>query len=179
MRLILVLAAAALALGACGEAPRAGKEPRVALKLAAPNDGGSVRADHVAVSGTVTPADSAVQVAGHDAEVDGGEFTAEVELQPGGNVIDVTASAPGRRPAANAVRVTRDIRVEVPQLAGETLEDANAALRRVGLDSREQRGDSWLDRLLGGTVYVCATDPGAGALAQPRSTVTLETARDC
>ncbi|HET6550125.1 MAG TPA: PASTA domain-containing protein [Solirubrobacter sp.] len=179
MRLLLVLAAAGLALGACGEAPRAANEPRVTLKLSLPNDGGSVRADHVAVRGTVVPADAAVQVAGADAEVDGGEFVADIALQPGGNVIDITATAPGRRTAANAVRVVRDMRVEVPRLAGSEFEAASAELERLGLGASEQSRDSWLDRLLGGTAYVCATQPRAGALVQPRSTVTLETAGDC
>ena len=37
-----------------------------------------MRAETVAVRGTVTPADAAVRVAGKDAEVNGGEFSAEV-----------------------------------------------------------------------------------------------------
>ena len=76
----------------------------------------------------MTPGDAAVRVAGAEAEVDGGQFFAEVKLQPGGNVIDVTATAPGRRAATDAVRVLRDMRVEVP-----------AARRRRGRCRRRRR----------------------------------------
>ena len=79
------------------------------LKLELPDDGGIVRTDEVEVRGTVTPADAAVQVAGEDAQVDGGEFVADVTLTPGDNVIDVSATSPGRRPATDALRVKRDI----------------------------------------------------------------------
>ena len=67
--------AAGLALAACGETPRPTSEPRVKLKLALPDDGGTVREDRIEVRGTVTPADAAVQVAGSDAEVEGGSST--------------------------------------------------------------------------------------------------------
>ena len=86
MRQLALVLAAGLTLAACGEAPRATTEPRVKLKLELPDDGGSIRADAVEVRGTVTPADAAVLVAGRDAEVDGGSFTAHVSLDPGGNV---------------------------------------------------------------------------------------------
>jgi beta-lactam-binding protein with PASTA domain len=177
-RLALVLVAG-LALSACGETPRAATEPRVRLKLAVPDDGGQVRAESVEVHGTVTPADAAVQVAGTDAQVDAGEFTATVALQPGGNVIDITASAPGRRPAADAVRVTRDIRVEVPPLVGLEVGAATAQLKQRGLKASEVDHDSWLERVLGGEVDVCSIQPGAGALVQPHATITLQTSRNC
>jgi hypothetical protein len=177
-RLALILAAG-LALSACGEAPRPASEPRVRLKLDVPDDGGQVRADRVEVHGTVTPADAAVQVAGSDAQVDGGEFTATVALQPGGNVIDVTATAPGRRPAADAVRVSRDIRVAVPPVVGLEVGAATAQLKKAGLKASEVDNDSWLERVLGGQVDVCDAQPGAGALVQPHATITLQTSRNC
>ena len=65
------------------------------LDLSAPADGGMLRAETVAVRGTVAPAGAVVFVAGEPAKVAGGTFTATVSLQPGGNVIDVTASSPG------------------------------------------------------------------------------------
>ncbi len=179
MRRLVLLLAAGYALTACGEAPTPATEPRVRLKLAVPDDGGEVRADRVSVRGTVTPGDAAVRVAGEAADVEGGEFTAEVALAPGGNVIDITATAPGRRPATDAVRVTRDIRVEVPRLVGLEFDDASARLDALGLEAVEARGGSWLDRLFGGPVTVCATRPAADELVLPRSSVTLETARDC
>ena len=179
MRTTVILLAAGLALSACGEAPRPAAEPRVQLKLEVPDDGHSVRADHVAVRGTVAPADAAVRVAGHDAAVEGGEFNADIELVPGGNVIDITATSPGRRPATDALRVTRDVRVEVPDLAGSSYDDAAAKLEGLGLVATEERGGGWLDRLLPGPVGVCESSPAAGTLVQPKSTVTLSTAHDC
>ena len=179
MRRLVLLLAAGLALGACGETPRPATEPRVKLKLDAPDDGGSILAERVAVRGTVTPGDAAVRVAGEDADVNDGVFAAEVALQPGGNVIDVTATSPGRRPATGAVRVMRDMRVKVPDVVGRTPEDADAALHTAGLTSVEERGGSWIDRLLPGDVEVCATRPEAGALLEKGSRVTLETARGC
>jgi hypothetical protein len=179
VRRLVLLLATGLALGACGETPRPATEPRVKLKLDAPDNGGSILADRVAVRGTVTPADAAVRVAGEDAEVNDGTFMAEVALQPGGNVIDVTASSPGRRPATDAVRVKRDMRVRVPDVVGRTPEDAGAALRKTGLTSVEERGGSWIDRLLPGGIEVCATRPRAGALLDKGTRVTLESARDC
>jgi hypothetical protein len=179
VRRLVLLLAAGLALSACGETPRPATEPRVKLKLDAPDDGGSILTERVAVRGTVTPADAAVRVAGEDADVSDGAFAAEVALQPGGNVIDVTATSPGRRPATDAVRVTRDMRVAVPNVVGRKPEDADAALRKTGLTSVEERGGSWIDRLLPGGIEVCATRPAAGTLLDKGTRVTLETARDC
>jgi Glucodextranase, domain B/PASTA domain len=178
-RLAALTLAAGLALCACGEAPRSANEPRVRLKLDVPDDGGQVRADRVEVRGTVTPGDAAVQVAGTDAEVDAGQFTASVALQPGGNVIDITATAPGRRPAADAVRVMRDMRVKVPPLVGLEAGAAAAQLKQRGLQASVVDHDSWLERVLGGEVDVCSMQPGAGALVDPRATITLQTSRSC
>jgi hypothetical protein len=179
VRPTFILLVAGLALTACGEAPRPAAEPRVQLKLEVPDDARSVRDDHVAVRGTVVPADAAVQVAGADADVQGGEFNADVELQPGGNVIDITATSPGRRPATDALRIQRDMRVELPDLTGVSYDDAVAKLEGLGLRATEQRGGSWLDNLLPGPANVCATTPNAHALVQPHATVTLETAHNC
>jgi hypothetical protein len=179
MRRIVLVLAAGLTLVACGDEQRPANEPRVTLKLDLPSDGGSVRAETVAVRGTVVPADAAVRVAGEDAQVDSGEFSAEVALQPGGNVIDVTATAPGRRPATDAVRVLRDMRVKLPPLVGEESDAAVEALRQLDLKATVNESGSWLDRVLGGAMEVCATNPTAGTLVEPRSTITLETAPGC
>ena len=181
MRRLVLLLAAGLALAACGEAPRPATEPRVRLKLELPDDGGSVRADRVAVRGTVTPGDAAVRVAGEDAEVEGGEFAAEVALSPGGNVIDITATAPGRRPATDAVRVMRDMRVEVPTLVGTELDAAEAALREARPEGhRGARRQLDRPRCSAAPCAVCATRPPAGTLVDPRSTRDArDRARDC
>jgi len=179
VRFLALILAAGFVLSACGEAPRPTAEPRVKLELALPDDGGTVREDRIEVRGTVTPGDAAVQVAGSEAKVDAGEFHAEVRLEVGGNVIDVTASAPGRRPATDAVRVERDDRVQIPILVGQEVGEATALLARSGLEAQEERGGSWIDRVLGGPAAVCTTEPPEGTLVQPRSTVTLLTGRDC
>ena len=119
---------------------RPATEPRVSLKLDVPSDGGSVRAETVAVRGTVTPADAAVRVAGEDAQVEGGEFSAEVDA-PAGRERDRhhghRARAAG--PATDAVRVLRDMRVKVPPLIGQESDAAVAALRKLDLTARRCR----------------------------------------
>ena len=107
MRFLAVILAAGLLVTGCGASAQSQttSTPRVKLKLALPDDASTTFEDRVEISGTVSPADSTVKVAGEAAEVSGGEFAAEVALEPGGNVIDVSASAPGRRPATDAVRV--------------------------------------------------------------------------
>jgi PASTA domain-containing protein/glucodextranase-like protein len=178
VRRLLVLLAAGLVLNACGETPRPASEPRVKLKLDAPNSGGTTREDHIAVSGTVAPADAAVQVMGVEARVSGGQFTADVQLQPGGNVIDVTASSPGRRSTADALRFLRDMRVDVPRVVGSSPEDASAALKDTGLVPVVEEDGNWLDRLLG-SPQVCAANPPAGTAVAKGTKVTLRTAPDC
>jgi Glucodextranase, domain B/PASTA domain len=170
---------AALALAGCGADARPGTSPRVKLDLAAPADGGMLRAESVEVRGTVEPSGAAVVVAGQPAKVDGGTFTATVALQPGGNVIDVTASSPGHRPASDALRVVRDMRVELPKLAGYDEADAFSRLKELGLRPVEERTDNWLQRLIPGDVNVCATAPRDGTLVQPHSRVTVLVSRNC
>ena len=178
-RRLLLLLAAGLALSACGETPRAATQPRVTLKLTAPDDGGTTRDERVEIRGTVSPGDASVRVGGEDAEVSGGEFVAEVELLPGGNVIDVAATASGRRPASDAVRVERDMRVPVPELVGLEVEPATDALKAAGLEPVEERAGSWIDRLLGGTIQVCAISPPAATLVEKGTRVVMQTAREC
>jgi Glucodextranase, domain B/PASTA domain len=170
---------ATLALAGCGTQARPATTPRVELKLASPGDGRMLRADTVDISGTVAPAGAAVTVAGRAATVDGPRFTATVPLQPGGNVIDVTASSPGHRPAADALRVIRDMRVQLPALTGYDESDAFDRLKGLGLRPVEKRDDSWIDRLIPGSVGVCATQPKGGTLVSPHSAVTVVVAKDC
>ncbi len=170
---------AVIALAACGETPAPSTQPRVTLKLDTPNDGRSLRSGTVAVTGTVSPADAAVTVAGADAKVDGGRFSAQVSLLPGGNVIDVSAAAAGHRPAVDALRVLRDMRIQVPQLAGQSEDDAFGALRKLGLPPQEERDESWIERLIPGGLTVCDTRPAPGALVVKGTTVTVVVARSC
>src|SRR5262249_2551879 len=133
----VLLLAIPLAVAACGNTARPASGPRVTLSLNAPGDTKSVRADSVRVQGTVSPSGASVEVNGKSASVSGGSFSADVSLSPGDNVIDVTASAPGRRPDADAVRVTRDMRVEIPDLVGHAADDAASRLKGLGLKVEE------------------------------------------
>lgn len=177
MRRFAVLAT--LALAGCGTQARPATTPRVDLKLSAPGDGRMLRADTVEITGTVAPAGAAVIVAGRSATVDGSSFSATIPLQPGGNVIDVTASAAGHRPAADALRIIRDMRVELPALAGYEENDAFDRLKGLGLRPVEKRDDNWIDRLFSGTVGVCGTQPKGGTLVAPRSSVTVVVSTSC
>ncbi|RKQ87831.1 PASTA domain-containing protein [Solirubrobacter pauli] len=179
MRVLALLLTTGLLVTACGEAPKPAANARVTLKLDLPDDGGSVREDRVMVQGTVSPADAAVRIGGEDAEVDGGEFSKEVALEPGGNVIDVTATSPGRRPATDAVRVERDMRVDVPDVVGQELDQAKTAIGKVGLRTVEDDRGSWLDRVIPGTDHVCSTSPDAGTPVEKGTTVTLVIQREC
>ena len=94
-------------------------------------------------------------------------------------MIDVAATATGRRPASDAVRVERDMRVPVPELVGQEVDPAIDALKAAGLKPVEERSGSWIDRLLGGPVQVCAINPPAGTLVEKRTSVVMQTAREC
>ena len=54
-----------------------------------------------------------------------------------------------------------------------------SALKALGLVAGEQRGGSWIDRLLPGEVRVCAMRPDPGTLLAKGESVTLQTAREC
>ena len=131
------------------------------------------------VRGTVTPADATVQIAGHTASVDGGQFSLTVSLAPGGNVIDVAATSPGRRPATDAVRIIRDISVEIPTLRGRATRTRSTRCKQLGLTASEDRGGTWLDKVLGTQFRVCTTQPVAGSLVQPKTNVVVATGPDC
>ena len=179
MRRLALILSAGLLVAACGEAPQPAGNARVTLKLTLPDDGGSVRDERVTVRGTVSPADASVRVAGEDAEVDGGEFSQEVPLDPGGNVIDISATSPGRRPATDAVRVVRDMRVEVPDVVGQEVDQAKTAVGNAGLRAVEDQRGGWLDQVIPGTDHVCSTSPDADTLVDKGTTVTLVIQREC
>jgi uncharacterized protein (DUF58 family) len=175
----LVLLAIPLAVAACGGTERPAAGPRVTVALSAPREAGTVRAERVHVQGKVSPSGATVEVNGEQARVDGDTFAAEVALAPGANVIDVTASAPGRRPDADAVRVTRDMRVELPDLVGMTEQDATGRLDGLGMQPRAKDGRNFLDRIIPGELQVCEMRPAAGALVEKGTTVTVVVARSC
>jgi hypothetical protein len=179
---VLVFACLAAAAAGCGggddERAQRALVP-VELRVDSPADEAVVREETVQVSGTVDPTGSAVRVMGRDAAVSGGTFTAEVPLEPGANVIDVMATARGRGPAMTAVRVTRELPVEVPDLDGLEVTEAQERVAEVGLELEVTEGGGLFDDLLPGEPAVCSQDPEAGEQVRRGTTVQVETAKSC
>jgi hypothetical protein len=177
--LLACLCAAATGCGGDGE-QRAQRTPlAVELDVSTPADNSVVRSDTVEVSGTVEPAGAAVMVLGRSADVSGGSFSAEVDLQPGANVIDVIATARGRGPAMTAVRVTRELPVEVPDIGGLEEAEAKERLEQAGLLLEATRGGGLFDDLLPGEPAACGQDPEAGSEVRRGTTVHAEFRKSC
>jgi Glucodextranase, domain B/PASTA domain len=169
------------ALAGCGgDDTRREPSPRpVRLQVTAPADAAIVRGATVDVRGRVSPAGANVWVLGRPAQVSRGAFTAVVPLEHGANVVDVAAAAGGRRAALAALRVTRDERVAVPDLAGVAAGDVERELAPLGLRVEVSRSGGLLDRLLPGEAVVCEQAPAAGARVRRGRTVRVVVARTC
>jgi hypothetical protein len=177
--LVACLCAAAAGCGGDG-GERAQRVPlAVDLDVSSPSDNSVVRTDTVEVRGTVQPGGAAVMVLGRHAEVTAGTFSAQVELQPGANVIDVIATAPGRGPAMTAVRVTRELPVEVPDLGGLEVAEAQERAGESGLELEVTEGGGLFDDLLPGEPAVCEQDPEPGTEVRRGTTVHVEVRRSC
>jgi Glucodextranase, domain B/PASTA domain len=179
---LFVLTCCAATIAGCGgdgeeRAQRA--PPAVALAVTAPDDGSVVRTETVEVRGIVEPAAAAVRVLGREAAVSGGTFTAEVALDPGANVIDVIAAARGRGPAMTAVRVTRELPVQVPDLGGLEAAEAQEKVEEVGLELEVSETGGLLDELLPGEPAVCEQTPAPGDEVRRGTTVHVEVSRSC
>ena len=169
-----------LALAGCGGDDPPPRDPAtVRLTIEAPADTATVKEDTVELRGRVSPARATVEVAGEAAPVSNGAFSKTVKLDEGVNVIDVSATMPGRSAAFAALRVTYDPRVTIPDLTGQVDEDAANKLDQLGLDVQLEAVGGFLDELRSGPRRVCETDPPAGATVDPSSTVTLKTAKRC
>ena len=178
--LAALLGLLALALAGCGsDDPAPAPLGPVRLQVSAPADAAILRGGNVDVRGRVTPAVSEVTVLGRPALVTQGRFSAVVPLEPGANVIDVIATAPRRRPALAALRVTRDVLVTVPQLAGVEEDELDGMLEPLGLRLEVQRGGGILDVLRPGLPAVCEQDPRAGARVRRGRTVVVVVAKRC
>ena len=168
----------ALALAGCGK--QAAPSPPVRLSVDAPGDMALSRESSVEVRGVVSPATARVTVDGDSADVRGGRFSAQVDLQPGTNLIDVVAGAPGgARPAMVAIRVRRQVTVAVPDLIGVTPSDAKDALASKGLEADVQESSGLFDFLLPEDARVCDTEPTAGTQVDPGTTVKVFAAKSC
>jgi hypothetical protein len=173
--LLLLLLAGGCASG-CGEQA----DPRpVRLDITAPADATVVHEDSVEVRGLVRPRGARVLVLGRPAAVAGGGFRARVPLREGPNLIDVGATARGAAPTWNALRVTREVLVRVPDLVGATRQDAGARLDALGLRAEVQEEGGLLDRLLGGDWIVCDLRPSAGSRLRRGERVRVIVAKGC
>jgi hypothetical protein len=178
----LTLAVAALLLASCGSAGDGGGTPApppVSLSISAPGDLAVVHDDHVDLQGTVRPASATVTVMGRRAAVSGGTFRATVRLEAGTNVIDVLASAGRARPALTAIRVKREVSVQMPDLVGQPVPDATRQLGDLGLEVEVDERDGLFDRVLPGDPSVCETRPEAGEQVDPGEKVRIEASKSC
>jgi hypothetical protein len=168
-----------LVAGCGGDDPPKLPTEHVRLSVTAPVDRASVRRGTVDVQGRVTPQGAAVAVLGRPALVTDGRFTVVVPLEPGMNVIDVSATAPRRLPALTAVRVIRDVLVTVPSLTGLLEDELDARLEPLGLRADVSRGGGLFDVLRGGDPRVCQQEPQAGARVRRGRVVDVIVAKKC
>ena len=125
------------------------------------------------------PAGAAVRVMGERANVSGGNFRAQVALEPGANVIDVIATARGRATTMTAFRVTREVPVKVPDLDGLEVPEVENELSDAGLKPDITERTGLLDELLPGEPAVCEQDPAPGTEVRRGTTVHVEVAKSC
>lgn len=177
--LLVVVALTAAGCGG-GDRRRAARPPApVQLHVSTPTDTAATEAATVTVSGTVTPADAAVRVLGRPAEVVDGSFTTRVALQPGANVIDLMATARGHGPALTALRVTRRMPIEVPDLTHLTPDQAKARVEALGLQLRTENGGGLLEGIMPGTPGVCGQQPDPGTKVDRGTPVLVVVAKRC
>jgi hypothetical protein len=181
-RPVPLVACLAVVVVGCGggeekQAPRA--LAPVVLELTEPSDEAVVRSSSVRVRGSVSPAGADVRVDGRAAEMEGETFAIEVPLEPGANVLDVMATARGRAPAVTAVRVTREMPVEVPDVTGVGKDEAQSRLSEAGLKVEIHDGGGLFDGLLPGEPVVCVQEPEAGAMVRRGTFVVVSVAKRC
>ena len=169
-----------LALAGCGgDAKPAPDPPAVRLTIEAPPDTSTVKEDSVELRGRVSPTRASVEVGGEAAAVANGSFSKTVKLEEGVNVIDVSASMPGRSAAFAALRVTYDPRVTIPDLTHVVDDDAANRLSKLGLKPSLDAVGGLLDEFRSGARRVCQTDPPAGTVVDPGTSVDVKTAKRC
>jgi Glucodextranase, domain B/PASTA domain len=178
---LLLAAALVPALAGCGSSGEDSSRPLppVHLTVSAPADSLTTDGSTLTVRGSVDPPNATVRVLGRRAEVVAGSFTAQVDLDPGANVIDLAATAPHRGPTLTAVRVTRELPITVPDLAGLAPDTARAKVRALGLAYDEQKAGGLIEAILPGDPQVCEQDPHAGVQVTHGTSVTVTVAKRC
>ena len=178
---LLILACLAAAAGCGGDGNDRAQRPQAQVRLTVnePNDMAVVQSDTVDVQGTVEPAGSSVRVMGRAADVSGGTFRAQVQLDPGANVIDVIATARGRATAMTAFRVTRELPVKVPDLDGLTEQEVADKLSAAGLRAQVNVRGGLIEELLPGEPAVCEQSPEPGTEVRRGTTVRAELSKSC
>jgi hypothetical protein len=172
------LAIAALLLVGCGATAR--PEPQIHLSVAAPADGTVVTNGSVTVSGSVSPVGARVLVLGQPvATAQNGTFSAEVQLQPGTNLVDVLAGAVHDKAAMTAVRVYRQILVTVPNVSNDSPNAATKALQALGLHVKINDTDPFYSFLIIGSKDVCGISPSPGRRVAPGTTITISVSKTC
>ena len=179
LRLLVPIVALAVLTGCGGDDRPPADPPGVRLTITSPSDTTTVRQKTVELAGRVSPARASVEIAGKHAAVSRGAFATTVSLDEGMNVIDVSASMPGRSPAFAAIRVTHDPRVTVPDLIGVPDQQAADRLTALGLEPSLESVGSLFDEFRAGERRVCDMAPGPGALVEPGGEVRLGVAKAC
>lgn len=110
---------------------------------------------------------------------DRGEFTTQVQLQPGSNLVDVLAGAAHDNAAMTAVRVYRQILVTIPNVSNDSPDGAAKALVALGLQVRLKDTNPFYAFLIPGGQGVCGTSPGSGHRVLPGTTVTVSVSKTC
>jgi hypothetical protein len=179
----LIAASVALSLASCGGSDASSRAaralPQVHMRVTSPGDSLTTRGTSITVRGSVEPPGATVRVLGRPAEVVGDAFTAQVDLQPGANVIDVAATAARRGPALTAIRVTREMPVAIPDLSGLSSDEARHKVAALGLKYDETKGGGLFEGILPGDPAVCEQDPSAGADAMRGTTVRVIVSKSC
>ncbi len=151
----------------------------VRLTIDGPQDMATVESGTIEVHGRVEPATARVLIDGDEADVRNGSFSTTVALEPNANVIDVQAGAPRHPAAMTALRVVRQVPVEIPDLGGRSPEHAVQALEALGLAGEVSTRGGLLDELLPGSEGVCDTDPAPGERVRTGTVVRVTVSKVC
>lgn len=177
----IAAACSCLALAACADDKREPRKPlpSVRVEITTPTDGITVRGANVDVRGAVSPARADVRVLGLPARVSDGRFTVVVPLEPGANIVDIAATARDRAPSLTALRVTREVRVTVPDLGGRQVAELEALLTPLGLRLDSESRGGLLDPLIPREPRVCEQQPAPGTKVRRGTTVRVTVGRLC